>query len=56
MKILIRNLKKTNPDIETSMFNALHAVHIDTFPGFKSGGEKHSFLEKFDQEEHEEAT
>lgn len=26
---------------------SIHAVSIDTFPGYKIGGEAHSFLEKF---------
>ncbi|MBR1455869.1 MAG: tRNA 2-thiocytidine biosynthesis protein TtcA, partial [Oscillospiraceae bacterium] len=51
MKILIRRLRKDNPNIDKSIFNAIHAVHIDTFPGFKSCGEMHSFLERFRDEE-----
>ena len=47
IKLLIRELRKTNPNIENSIFNALHSVHIDTFPGYKSGGEDHSFLERY---------
>lgn len=47
IKLLIKELGKTNPNIANSIFNAIHAVHIDTFPGFKSGGEDHSFLEKY---------
>ena len=46
-KMLLAELKKTNPEIETSIFNAVHAVQLDTFPGFKTDGEKHSFLEHF---------
>ena len=26
----------------------IHAVSIDTFPGYKTGGEAHSFLKKFE--------
>ena len=47
IKALIRELKKNNPLIETSIFNSLHAVNIDTFPGYKEGGERHSFLEEY---------
>ncbi len=46
IKKLIAELKKTNPNIEKSIFNSIHHVHIDTFPGYKSNGERHSFLEK----------
>ncbi len=46
-KELIRELKKTNPGIEKSIFNSIHSVCLDTFPGYKTDGEKHSFLEKY---------
>ena len=48
VKQLLRTLKQENPDIEKSIFRSLHAVCIDTFPGFKSGGVQHSFLERYD--------
>ena len=51
MKLLIRRLRETNPNIDRSLFNCIHAVHLDTFPGYKSGGEMHSFLEQFRREE-----
>ena len=47
VKELIRKLKKDNPDIDISIFNSLHAVEIDTFPGWKTDGEIHSFLEDY---------
>lgn len=49
IKELIRELKKTNPNIEKSIFNAIHSVHLDTFPGFKTEGVDHTFLEKYDE-------
>ena len=49
IKQLLRELKKTNPDVEKSVFNAIHAVSLDTFPGWKSRGEEHSFLEWYGQ-------
>ncbi len=36
IKSLIQRLKKDNPEIETSIFNSLHAVCTETFPGLKS--------------------
>ncbi len=48
IKNLIRELSKTNPDLENSIFHSLHAVNLDTFPEFKTGGEYHSFLETYD--------
>lgn len=49
IKLLLEELKKTNPNIEKSIFNAIHAVHIDTFPGYKSKGQDHSFLDNYDK-------
>ncbi|MBQ3817333.1 MAG: tRNA 2-thiocytidine biosynthesis protein TtcA [Clostridia bacterium] len=47
IKVLIKELKKKNPDIEKSIFNGIHSVCLDTFPGYKTGGEKHTFLENY---------
>ena len=41
IKELIRRLKKTNPNIEKSLFNSIHSVCLDTFPAYKSDGEEH---------------
>ena len=49
MKALIRQLKQGNPNIERNIFNSLHAVCLDTFPGYKTEGEDHTFLERFDR-------
>ena len=51
VKQLLRALKKDNPDVEKSVFNAVHAVCLDTFPGWKSRGEEHSFLERYGERE-----
>ena len=47
-KLLIQELKKTNPEVEDNIFRALHAVQIESFPGFKADGQMHSFLEYYD--------
>ena len=47
VKELLRRLKRDSPDLEKSIFNAIHAVTLDTFPGWKTGGEAHSFLENY---------
>ncbi|MBQ1446669.1 MAG: tRNA 2-thiocytidine biosynthesis protein TtcA [Solobacterium sp.] len=49
IKELLKELKKKNPEIEHNIFRALHAVQIETFPGYKAEGRLHSFLEKYDQ-------
>ena len=48
MKVLLRELKKTNPNIEKSMFRAIHGVQLDTFPGFKYHGQAHTLLDFYD--------
>ena len=47
IKLLLRRLRQDNPNIEKSIFNSIHAVALDTMPGFKTGGVEHSFLECF---------
>ena len=48
VKLLLKELKKTNPDVEKCVFNSIHAVNLDTFPGYKTLGVEHSFLEWYD--------
>lgn len=48
VKTLLRELKKGNPNIENNIFSALHAVCLDTVPGYKSRGVSHTFLEGYD--------
>lgn len=49
MKLLIRKLKQTNPDVEKSIFNAIHGVCLDTFPVYKTNGKEISFLEDYEK-------
>ncbi len=51
VKELLREMRKDDPNIEKSIFTALHAVCLDTFPGYKTGGADHSFLETYDERE-----
>ena len=46
-KELIRELKKTNPLIETNIFNSIHDVNVDTLVGYKTKGVLHSFLDEY---------
>lgn len=48
IKTLIRRLKRDNPNIEKSIFNSIHAVCIDTFPGYKTNGTECSFLDNYE--------
>ncbi|MBQ9563518.1 MAG: tRNA 2-thiocytidine biosynthesis protein TtcA [Lachnospiraceae bacterium] len=47
IKELIAELKKTNPLIEKNIFNSIHNLNLDTFPEYKTKGERHSFLEEY---------
>lgn len=49
IKELLKSLKRINPNIEKSIFNAVHAVCIETFPGYKANDTDHSFLEWYEQ-------
>ena len=56
IKRLLKTLRRDNPDIEKSIFSAIHSVNLDTFPGWKSGGATHTFLEGFGTEEGKQST
>lgn len=43
IKNLIKKLKKDNPYLETSIFNSIHAVCLDTMVGYKTGGKEYIF-------------
>ncbi len=49
VKVLLRQLREKDPDIEKSIFNSIHTVTLDTFPGWKIHGEEYSYLEDYDQ-------
>jgi tRNA(Ile)-lysidine synthase TilS/MesJ len=49
IKVLLRHLREKDPDIEKSIFNSIHTVTLDTFPGWKIHGESYSYLEDYDQ-------
>lgn len=44
VKNLIKELKKENPNIASSIFNSTHNVYVSTFPAVREGNEKVSFL------------
>lgn len=49
IKTLIRRLKRDNPLIDKSIFNSIHAVSLDTMPGYKTHGKTYSFLDNYDE-------
>ena len=49
MKQLIKTLRQTNPNIEKSIFAAIHDVQIDTLAGCKFAGRRYAFTEYYDR-------
>ena len=45
IKALIKKLKRTNPYVESNIFNSAHNVNLSTVLGYKENGTRHSFLE-----------
>ncbi len=54
-KELIRELKKTNPDVEMCIFRSMENVNIDTVLTYKQSGVKHSFLDSYDENRQSDA-
>ena len=49
VKEWIAQLKKENSNVENNIFQSIHNVQLDTLAEYKQNGEKHSFLEKFEE-------
>ena len=47
-KELIRELKKSNPDVEKCIFKSVENVNLDTLIAYKQGGVRHHFLDDYD--------
>jgi len=47
-KLLIRELKKTNPRVEANIFNSMRNVNTDTVLAYKMHGEIHKFTDDYD--------
>ena len=47
MKRLIRELKKSNPNIDYNIYKSLDNINLDCVVGYKKSKEKHSFLEDY---------
>jgi len=49
VKTLLKQLKRDNRDVETSIFQSLHRVNLDTVIGYRQKGKEHSFLDAWDE-------
>ncbi len=48
VKLLIKSLMQTNPNVEKNIFHSIHNVQLDSLVEYKTKGIKHSFLEEFE--------
>jgi tRNA(Ile)-lysidine synthase TilS/MesJ len=46
-KRLIKELKKSNPNIEANIFNSMRNVSLDAVIAYKQDGEVHNFLDEY---------
>ena len=49
VKELIKTLKQVNPYVEANIFKSVENVNLDTMICYKTGGEKHHFLDTYDE-------
>ena len=50
VKQLLKRLNRDGGKVEKNVFNAILMLQFDTFPGWKSKGEEHTFLEWYDKD------
>jgi hypothetical protein len=48
VKLLIAEMKKTNPFVESNIFKSVENVNLDTVIAYKEKGVKHHFLNEYD--------
>lgn len=53
VKELIANLRKDNPQVDINLFRSMHNVNLDTVLGYRQGGQTHSFLDSYGQNQTE---
>ena len=51
IKNLIKELKKTNPDIEYHIFTSMNNINLDAVLGYKKDGQYISFLDGYDKDD-----
>ena len=54
IKNLIRDMKKVNSYVEGNIFKSVENVNLDTVVAYKSKGEKHHFLDTYDEKSEEQ--
>ena len=54
VKNLIKELKKTNPNVDMNIFTSMSNVNLNCVLGYKKGNTKYSFLDDYDNNTNEE--
>lgn len=49
IKEIIERFRKTNPNIENNIFKSVYNVNLRTIVGYEYNGEKHNFLDDYDE-------
>lgn len=49
MKVLIKKLKKMNPNIDKNIFRSMHNVNLDTLIGYHTATEEYNFLDDYNE-------
>ena len=49
MKVLIKKLKKNNPNIDKNIFRSMHNVNLDTLIGYHTATEQYNFLDTYQE-------
>ena len=49
VKMLIKNMKKINPNVDVNIFKALDNINLEAVIGYKKGKIKYSFLDDYDK-------
>ena len=47
MKMLIKNLKKNNPNVDINIFRSMYNINLNTVIEYTKGDEKHNFLQEY---------
>ena len=54
VKRLLKELRRTHPDVEENLFRSLHHLELDTMVGWKYKGRTYSFLDMYDMRDGKE--
>lgn len=49
MKVLVKKLKKNNPNIDKNIFRSMHNVNLDTLIGYHTATEQFNFLDSYQE-------